>query len=55
MRYCVLPCDDKKKYRSEMGFQSRVCRLFPSIRPNGITRLNSEITLHYKDEPTDIV
>jgi len=24
-----------------MGFQSRVCRVFPAIRPNGLTLLNS--------------
>jgi hypothetical protein len=37
-----------------MGFQSRVCRVFSPIWPNGLTLLNSEITLRFKDEPTDI-
>jgi len=56
MRYCVLSYDDEKKCRSEMGFLSRVCRVvFPPIRPNGLTLLNSEITLRNKDEPTDVV
>lgn len=38
-----------------MGFQSRMCRVFPLIRPNGLTLLNSDTTLRYKDEPTDVV